>query len=72
MQHVIESCNKSLNDWRNHINQYDRCGCREKWTNIKTNVNEENAIDYKQFINKTVGHREIHIINCGHVWYGVK
>jgi hypothetical protein len=74
-QHVIDSCNRSMADWRNNINMYAECGCREKWQQIKDEVSqtcEEGAVKYKQIINKTIGGRDIHIIKCGHVWYSVK
>lgn len=71
-QQVIASCNLSLTDWRNSINQYSACGCREKWQQIKSDVSDDNAEKYRQFINRTTGNRDIHIIRCGHVWYGVK
>jgi hypothetical protein len=71
---VIASCDLSLRDWRNKINMYIACGCREKWEYIKQVVSEseEEAEKYKHVINKATGNRDIHIISCGHVWYGVK
>ena len=71
---VIRSCELSQVDWRNSINKYSTCGCREKWENIKRLVSESDAESdrYKQIINKATGNRDIHIIRCGHVWYGVK
>lgn len=73
-QQVIASCDRSLADWRNNINQFAACGCREKWQEIKQIVDEssETAEKYKEIINKLTGNRDIHIIRCGHVWYGVK
>jgi hypothetical protein len=73
-QKVIESCDRSLSDWRNGINQYSLCHCRDNWHHIKQIATEsdEEAEKYKQFINHTTGNRAIHIIRCGHVWYGVK
>jgi hypothetical protein len=71
---VIESCNRSLADWRNNINKYRICGCHTTWENIKRTVLERNEESdrYKRIINSITGNREIHIIKCGHVWYGVK
>jgi len=72
--HVIISCDRSLTDWRNGINKYSLCHCRENWEHIKQIAieSDEEAERCKQVINKCTGNREIHIINCGHVWYGVK
>jgi hypothetical protein len=74
LEQVISSCDRSLSDWRNSINKYSLCQCRESWHHMKQTASEsdEEAERYKQFINKCTGNREIHIINCGHVWYGVK
>ena len=69
---VIASCDRSLVDWRNNLNQYTSCGCREKWQQIKRDVCDDDSEKYKQLINRTTGNRDIHIIRCGHVWYGVK
>lgn len=69
---VILSCDRSLYDWRNKINKYSACGCREKWQEIKSTVCASDVDKHKQFINNTTGAREIHIVRCGHVWYGVK
>jgi hypothetical protein len=69
---IVLSCDLSLFDWRNTINKYDVCGCRQKWLRIKSNVNVSNAESHKLFINSTTGNRAIHIIQCGHVWFGVK
>jgi hypothetical protein len=71
---VVASCDRSLSDWRNSINQYSPCQCRENWQHIKqiATGSDEEAEKYKHVINKATGNREIHIISCGHVWYGVK
>ena len=71
---VIASCNRSLADWRNEINKYSLCHCRENWAHIRSVVAEsdDQAKKYKDIINKNTGNRDVHIISCGHVWYGVK
>lgn len=71
---VIESCERSLADWRNNLNKYRVCGCHKNWENIKMTVSERNeeADRYKRIINTITGNRHIHIIRCGHVWYGVE
>ena len=73
-EQVIASCDRSLSDWRNDINKYSLCHCRENWKHIKQIATESDteAERYKRIINKVTGNRDIHIINCGHVWYGVK
>jgi hypothetical protein len=73
-QHIIESCDRSIADWRNDINKYAVCRCRESWEYIKSIVadSDEAAEEYKRIINNVTGNRDIHIIKCGHVWYGVK
>jgi hypothetical protein len=71
---VIASCYRSLTDWRNHINKYALCRCRDNWEYIKNIVadSDDEAKKYKDIINKITGNRDVHIISCGHVWYGVK
>ena len=71
---VIASCDHSLTDWRNHINKYALCRCRDNWEYIKNIVadSDDEAKKYKDIINKITDNRDVHIISCGHVWYGVK
>jgi hypothetical protein len=73
-QRVIISCERSLADWRNNINKYALCRCRDNWEYIKNIVaySDEEAEKYKRVINTATGERDIHIVRCGHVWYGVK
>ena len=71
---VVASCDRSLIDWRNEINKYSLCHCRENWSHIRSVVAEsdDEAKKYKDIINKITGNRDVHIISCGHVWYSVK
>jgi hypothetical protein len=71
---VIASCGRSLFDWRNEINKYSVCQCRANWVYIRSVVaqSDAEAAKYKDIINKNTGNRDVHIISCGHVWYGVK